>query len=274
MNSLYTSGVRQTNSIQTDLERLRNGENSASLLGALAVLHIYASMLTAVASIISLLGQISASLAAMQRTIDDYDSMAKREIIKAKQEKAQMRVQKFRTDYNELRNQFDRLKLQAAEEKEAANRAELISSSAVPHSPSDSRRRFQNSQPPQQSTLHPGLRPQQSDQHSESPFRGSTPQGFSRREQYALDEHTFTQNTHERLDEFLAQGREVYENLVDQRNMLKGTQRRLLDTANTLGLSREVIGWIEKRSTQDTYIFLAGAIFTFVCFYLIWKYLG
>lgn len=37
-----------------------------------------------------MLGQISASLAAMHRTIDDYDSMAKREIIKAKQEKAQM----------------------------------------------------------------------------------------------------------------------------------------------------------------------------------------
>lgn len=35
-------------------------------------------------------GQISASMAAMHRTIDDYDSMAKREIIKAKQEKAQM----------------------------------------------------------------------------------------------------------------------------------------------------------------------------------------
>jgi hypothetical protein len=39
-----------------------------------------------------LLGQISASLAAMHRTIDDYDAMAKREIIKAKQEKAQMCV--------------------------------------------------------------------------------------------------------------------------------------------------------------------------------------
>lgn len=46
----------------------------------------------------------------MHRTIDDYDSMAKREMIKAKQEKAQMRVQKFRTDYTELRSQFDRLK--------------------------------------------------------------------------------------------------------------------------------------------------------------------
>lgn len=34
MNSLYTLGVRQTNSLQADLERLRNGDNSASLLGA------------------------------------------------------------------------------------------------------------------------------------------------------------------------------------------------------------------------------------------------
>ena len=40
----------------------------------------------------SLTGQISASLAAMHRTVEDYDSMAKREIIKAKQEKAMMYV--------------------------------------------------------------------------------------------------------------------------------------------------------------------------------------
>lgn len=33
MNSLYTLGVRQTNSIQADLERVRNGEMTASLLG-------------------------------------------------------------------------------------------------------------------------------------------------------------------------------------------------------------------------------------------------
>ena len=27
-------------------------------------------------------------------------------------------------------------------------------------------------------------------------------------------------------------------------------------------------------STQDMYIFFAGAIFTFFCFFMIWKYLG
>lgn len=88
---------------------------------------------------------------------------------------------------------------------------------------------------------------------SESPFRNTAPNGVQApmapmdRESFALREHSFIETTEARLDEFLAQGREVLDNLVDQRNMLKGTQRRLLDAANTLGLSRDVIGWIERR---------------------------
>lgn len=75
----------------------------------------------------------------MNRTVDDYDSMAKREMIKTKQEKAQMwvlkarsfanllvlthfvwansrRVQKFRSDYAELRTQFEEFKKNTANE--------------------------------------------------------------------------------------------------------------------------------------------------------------
>lgn len=105
-----------------------------------------------------------------------------------------------------------------------------------------------------------------------------------------LREHSFIQNTDARLDDFIAHGRAVLDDLVDQRTVLKGTQRRLLDAANTLGLSRDVIGWIERRrcvelfrvvpqliqivSTQDMYIFFGGAVFTFFCFYLIWHYFG
>ncbi|KAG8214020.1 snare region anchored in the vesicle membrane C-terminus-domain-containing protein [Butyriboletus roseoflavus] len=215
MNSLYTLGTRQTNSLTADLERLRNGDNSASLLG-----------------------QISASLAAMQRTIEDYDAMTKREIIKAKQEKGQMRIQKFRADYADLKSQFDHIK----SERAATRRNELLH--GVPsgiHSPSasDARRRFA---PTSQ------LNAATSSQHSESPFQTPTPLPNSTlREHHALREHSFIQSTETRLDEFLAQGREVLDNLVDQRNVLKGTQRRLLDAANTLGLSRDVIGWIERR---------------------------
>ena len=94
MNSLYTSGVRQTNSLQADMERLRNGDNSPALLGEYLTTHVLLVSYnqTRYSSVFEFfyIGQISASLSAMQRTIDDYDSMTKREIIKAKQEKGQM----------------------------------------------------------------------------------------------------------------------------------------------------------------------------------------
>lgn len=53
---------------------------------------MFTHRLTHSAQSVLLVGQISASLAAMNRTLEDYDSMAKREMIKAKQEKAMMYV--------------------------------------------------------------------------------------------------------------------------------------------------------------------------------------
>ncbi|EJD52717.1 golgi SNAP receptor complex member bos1 [Auricularia subglabra TFB-10046 SS5] len=240
MNSLYSLGVRQTTSLQADLDRMRDGDSSTALQG-----------------------QIAASLAALNRTVEDYDSMAKREMIKAKQEKAQMRVQKFRSDYAELRSQFERHKLQASNARAAEDRAALLGPPNGGPSGSTARQRLSATSPV--STV------------SESPFRAPTPSFGGTpvlREDHALREHTFLGNAESQIDSFIMQGREVLDNLVDQRNVLKGTHKRLLDAANTLGLSRNVIGWIEKRSKQDMIIFFVGAIFTFVCFYFIWKWFG
>jgi len=237
MNSLYTLGLRQTSAVQADLERMRTGEFSVALQG-----------------------QISASLAALSRTVDDYESMAKREVIQAKQEKAAMRVQKFRSDYSELRTQFERAKTEASNSRLTAQRGDLLASSSA--SPMSPRNRFGSSQS--------NFTAQPPEVISESPFQYPP----STRESHALREHSFIQETENQLDNFLAQGREVLDNLVDQKNVLKGTQKRLLSAANTLGLSRDVIGWIEKRSKEDTAIFVVGAIFTFFCFWLIWHYFG
>ncbi|KAG8757454.1 protein transport protein bos1, partial [Ceratobasidium sp. 423] len=201
-----------TASINGDLEKLRSGDGSPALQG-----------------------QISASLAAFNRTIDDYETMAKKEMIKAKQEKAFMRVSKFRSDATELRAEFDRVKNQAANAIAKANRDDLLGD-APQASPSVSRQRFNASNP------------SSTGEHSENPFATSAQPTYDLRENHALREHSFIDSTENQLDAFIAQGREVLDNLVDQRNMLKGTQRRLLDAANTLGLSRDVIGWIEKRT--------------------------
>ncbi|KAH8991907.1 golgi SNAP receptor complex member bos1 [Lactarius hatsudake] len=183
MNSLYT--------LAADLERLRRGDASASLLG-----------------------QISASLAGMSRTIDDYDSMAQREIIKAKQEKAT-------SDYAEFRKEFEHIK----EERTAVQRTELFSTSTgTPLTRGAGRRHFATG----------ASMSMQSDTALENPLQ----------EVHALHEHDFIRSTETRLDEFLAQGREVLDNLVDQHTMLKGTQRRLHDAASTLRPSQDVVGWI------------------------------
>lgn len=72
-------------------------------------------------------------------------------------------------------------------------------------------------------------------------FANGSGSGFSAREAHALREHSFVEQTENQLDAFISQGKEVWENLVEQRQILKGTRRKLLDAANTLGLSRDVI---------------------------------
>ncbi|KAG9084633.1 hypothetical protein FRC06_003965 [Ceratobasidium sp. 370] len=157
--------------------------------------------------------------------------MAKKEIVKAKQEKAFMRVSKFRTDAAELRIEFDRVKEHIANMKSKANRNDLLGDAPQ----SAARQRFHTTQP-------------DGGENAENPFAASAQPTYGLREDHALREHSFIESTENQLDAFIAQGREVLDNLVDQRNILKGTQRRLLDAANTLGLSRDVIGWIEKRT--------------------------
>ena len=66
-------------------------------------------------------------------------------------------------------------------------------------------------------------------------------------EAHALHEHNVLLGTEAWLDKFLVQGWEVLDSLVNQHAMLKGTQRHLRDAVNTLRLSRDVVGWIERR---------------------------
>ena len=60
--------------------------------------------------IVSGSGQISATLASLSRTVDEYHGMAKRELIPSKQEKAYERVKNFRAELADYRGQFERMK--------------------------------------------------------------------------------------------------------------------------------------------------------------------
>lgn len=93
------------------------------------------------------------------------------------------------------------------------------------------------------------------------------------RESHALREQNFFQHTNNALDEYLARGQAVLGDLGAQREMLKGTQKRLYSVANTLGISGDTIRMVERRAKQDKWIFWAGVVVFFVFCWLVLKYL-
>lgn len=61
--------------------------------------------------------------------------------------------------------------------------------------------------------------------------------------------------------------------LGHQREMLKGTQRRLYSVANTMGISGDTIRMVERRAKQDKWIFWGGVIAFFAFCWLVLHYL-
>lgn len=53
----------------------------------------------------------------------------------------------------------------------------------------------------------------------------------------------------------------------------QGTQKRILDIANMLGLSNTVMRLIEKRAFQDKYFMIGGMLLTCVVMFLVVQYM-
>ena len=87
-NSLFNSALRQSTAIRKDLDALAAAGSASPALQ----------------------GQISASLASFSRTVDEYNKLAKQELVEAKQEKAYERVKTFRAEITEYRASFERIK--------------------------------------------------------------------------------------------------------------------------------------------------------------------
>ena len=71
----------------------------------------------------------------------------------------------------------------------------------------------------------------------------------------------------------MERGRAVLGDLGDQREMLKGTQKKLYNIGNTLGISGDTIRMVNRRATQDKWIFWGGVIVFVVFVYLVLHYL-
>lgn len=101
---------------------------------------------------------------------------------------------------------------------------------------------------------------------------GSSPQDATR-EPHALREQSFLSSTNTTLDEYLERGRAVLGDLSQQREMLKGTQKKLYSVGTTLGISGDTIRMVERRAKQDKWIFWAGVIVFFLFCWLVLHFL-
>jgi Golgi SNAP receptor complex protein 2 len=72
----------------------------------------------------------------------------------------------------------------------------------------------------------------------------------------------------------LTSGSNILENMRSQRSTLKSTHRRMMDIANTLGLSNTTMRLIEKRALEDKYILLGGMFVTCVIIVLLIVYVA
>lgn len=85
----------------------------------------------------------------------------------------------------------------------------------------------------------------------------------------ALQHQGSLSRTNRYMDDVLGQGAEILKGLQDQRDVLKGAKRKILDVANTLGMSDTVIRLIERRSVGDKYILVGGMLSTCLFMFLV-----
>ncbi|KIW72787.1 hypothetical protein PV04_00962 [Phialophora macrospora] len=241
MNVVFNQALKQSTAIRKDLEAFAQAPATASP---------------------ALQGQISTTLTSLSRTLEDYQNLSRNELNEEKKEKAAERLKNFRADLASYRTQFDQLKKERDGAVAANNRNELLG------------RRPHHTATPENPYAHAS-----STQSAFAPAHRNTQEGLSfgagssnyTREEHALREQNFFEAANSQLDEFLDRGRAVLGDLGHQRDILKGTQRKLYSVANTLGVSGDTIRMVERRAKQDKWIFWGGVIIFFsFCFLVIY----
>ncbi|CAK4034668.1 transport BOS1 [Lecanosticta acicola] len=262
MSALYNSALRQSKSIRADLEAL-----SSNTAGNPAALQ----------------GQITTSLASFSRTLDDYDRSVQDELVPEKADKGRDRISNFRSELLEFRSRFAELKHEREQAQHAQNRNELLGrrphASQTPENPysdaaiSSGAGRGENVNPLFR-TNNPNFAPGASGVNSYSTYQSPYGLGADQaREGHALQENSFFSSSNQTLDEYLERGRAVLADLGDQREMLKGTQRKLYDVGATLGISGDTIRMVERRAKQDKFIFWGGVVIFIIFVYLVLRWL-
>ncbi|GAB7354655.1 hypothetical protein MBLNU459_g5085t1 [Dothideomycetes sp. NU459] len=277
MNALFNSALRQSNAIRKDLDAFAESSTPSSALQ----------------------GQLTTSLTSFSRILDSYSAAAGQELVPEKAAKASDRLSNFRAELLDYKSRFAALKAAKDEAQLESNRAELFNNSSssgggggasagarkgytagrdTPENPYNDAAVAAGAQATNPlfrgagASAGAGGGPNAYSSYR-SPYALSTNEGDGQREAHALREQGFFGSTNATLDEYIERGRAVLGDLGDQRDMLKGTQRKLYSVANTLGVSGDTIRMVERRAKQDKWIFWAGVVIFVVFVYFVLRWL-
>ncbi|TKA30186.1 hypothetical protein B0A50_02905 [Salinomyces thailandicus] len=262
MSALYNSALRQSKSLRADLDTF----SSPSPPNPTA-----------------LQGQITTSLTSFARILDEYQKNNDVELVPEKADKGRERITKFREELLEYRSRFAELKHEREQAKHADDRSELLGrrphASQTPENPyadaaiASGAGRGANVNPLFR-TNNPSFQAGSSGGNAYSAYQSPYGLGGDQdREGQALREQSFFSSANTTLDEYLERGRTVLGDLGDQREMLKGTQRKLYTVGTTLGISGDTMRMVERRAKQDKWIFWGGVVVFVVFVYLVLRWL-
>lgn len=86
---------------------------------------------------------------------------------------------------------------------------------------------------------------------------------------YAVQHQDSMHRVHQGVDEMLLTGNSALESLRSQRFTLKGAHRKIVDMANTLGLSTHTMRLIDRRVAQDKILLFGGMFVTIIIIILV-----
>ncbi|KAI9017578.1 hypothetical protein BC832DRAFT_37901 [Gaertneriomyces semiglobifer] len=189
-------------------------------------------------------GQITAGLASLQRSARELDEMARREVTPVKREKALAHSRQVKEDYAAMQEAFSKWKQNERAKAMAREREELLGPGSI-HARTAS---------------------------TVKPAEGADSSIFMMN--HMLKENQVLGDGNHRISEMIDVGRNALQELYEQRDILKGAQRRMYDVANSLGLSTTVMRFIERRSAADKWILFGGITVTLILMWAIVHYFG
>lgn len=89
---------------------------------------------------------------------------------------------------------------------------------------------------------------------------------------YALQQSQYLEQASSTLDGILSTAGETFDSLVRQRATLQHIHKGVINVANSLGLSTNLIRMIERKETFNSFLTYGGMILTCIIVYVVWRW--